>query len=331
LSIAIKLGISKPGSEVITGSDWQKLTASQLRQKIVSVNVYARINPRQKLEIVEILQNNGDIVGMTGDGVNDAPVLKQANIGIAMGVGGTDVAKEASEMVLVDNNFATLVNAIKIGRTIFSNIRKAVFFMISTNIGEATVLFFSLLLGLPLPLVAIQILWINLITDGAEGLSLIMEKPDLDIMRQKPRPAKEGILTRSIIIRSIIIAATMAIITLGLFFFYLKTGASLEKSRSIAFVTLSFLQIFNLFNVRSFKKSILQTAIFSNMYLWYAILASAILTVMTVAYPFFIKLFQTTILDWVDWLRIISFSLIIIAVVEIEKLIRKFTNRTINE
>ncbi len=331
LSIAQKLGITKEGGEVISGLDWEKTPLSQLQEKIKTVNVYARINPHQKLEIISLLQKNGEIVGMTGDGVNDAPVLKEANIGIAMGMGGTDVAKEASEMILVDNNFATLINAIKIGRTIFSNIRKAVFFMISTNIGEAMILFFSLLIGLPLPLIAVQILWINLITDGTEGISLTMEPPESGILKQKPRPAKEGILTQEIIIRVLIIAIVMATITLGLFFFYLKSGASLEKARSVAFVTMSILQIMNLFNSRSFKKSIFETKLFSNRYLWYAIILGLILTIATVSAPSLIRLFNTTLLGWVDWLRIISCSIVIILAVEIEKFIRRISNRSINE
>lgn len=331
LAVAIKLGMTSSDGEVITGLDWKEMSQTQLLEKIKTVNVYARINPHQKLEIINLLQKNGEIVGMTGDGVNDAPVLKEANIGIAMGIGGTDVAKEASEMILVDNNFATLVNAIKIGRTIFSNIRKAVFFMISTNIGEAMILFFSLLLGMPLPLIAVQILWINLITDGTEGISLTMEPPDKGILNQKPRSPREGILTHDIIIRSLIIAITMTLITLGLFFFYLKSGASLEKARSVAFVTMSILQVFNLFNCRSFKKSIFETKLFSNRFLWYAIILGLILTIATVNTPLLLRLFNTTLLGWVDWLRIISCSLVIILIIEIEKFIRRIFNKFINE
>ncbi|MCL5795848.1 MAG: HAD-IC family P-type ATPase [Patescibacteria group bacterium] len=331
LAIAVKLGIAKPNSEVITGYNWQKLSKEQLKKKIEVTNVYARISPWQKLEIIDFLQKNGEIVGMTGDGVNDAPVLKKANIGIAMGIGGTDVAREASEMILVDNNFATLVNAITIGRTIFSNIRKAVFFLISTNIGEAMTLLFSLLIGLPLPLIAVQILWTNVITDSYGGLSLTMESADNNVMRQAPRPINEGILTKNITLRSVIIATIMAIITLSLFFFYIKSGASLEKSRSIAFATMSFLQIMNLFNARSFKKSIFHNSFFTNKYLLLAVLTSVVLTVATVSWPIFTKLFQTVPLDSLDWFRVISFSVLIIVVVEIEKIIRKISNCSINE
>lgn len=326
-AIAIKVGIANNNSGVLSGDELRNMNGKQLSKIVSDISVFARVTPEMKLRIVEAYKNKNEIIGVTGDGINDAPVLKLADVGIAMGRGGTDVAREASDIVLLDDNFTSITNAVEEGRTIFQNIRRVIFFLISTNAAEALLLLATLALGLPLPLTAVQILWINLITDGASSFALAVEPKHEEIMNFKPRPVNEGILNKMIVTR---IATTATIMTLGTLLFYwmdIKNGASIEHARTVAFVTIAFFQILNLLNSRSFKSSIFSLEPFSNPYIIFFFLGMATLTILTAQSELFRNLFFTTSLSSGEWIRIIFVSTFILLAVEIEKLLMKWSNR----
>jgi Ca2+-transporting ATPase len=214
-AIALRLGIQNQNDNVMTGGELARLSTEELRARVGNIRAYARVAPEQKLTIVTALQEGGELVAMTGDGVNDAPALKRADIGIAMGVTGTDVAKEASAMILLDDNFATIVQAIREGRRIYDNIRRFVRYAVTTNSGEIWTMFLAPLCGLPMPLLPIQILWINLITDGLPGLALTAEPEEPDIMRRPPRPPQEGVFAHGLGLHVLWVGPLMAGLTLG--------------------------------------------------------------------------------------------------------------------
>lgn len=321
-AIADNLGIDGKNTAVITGEELSLMPIKEFRETVRNTSIFARVTPEGKLKIVESLQKNNQIVAVTGDGVNDAPILKQADIGISMGIGGTDVAREASDMVLLDNNFSTITNAIEEGRTIYQNIKRAIFFLISTNAGEILILMSAIVIGLPIPLSPIQILWINLITDGVSGFSLAMEPKHSEILKLKPRSPKEGILNKIISLRIAIVAVTMTIGTMILYYFEILNGASENHARTIAFVSMAFFQIFNILNSRSFKTSIFNTPLFSNVYITFSVISMIILTVLTAQLPFFQRLFDTVGLTFNEWIYVVMVSLSVIIVVEIEKFVR---------
>ena len=249
-AIAKELGILRNGDKSITGAELEKLSQKELEKNIMEYSVFARVSPEHKVRIVKAFQSTGAVVAMTGDGVNDAPALKNADIGIAMGKNGTDVAKNAADMILVDDNFVTIVGAVKQGRNIFDNIKKAIHFLIATNIGEIVTIFMGLLLGLKTPLLAIQLLWINLVTDSFPAIALGLEKPEKDIMNKKPRNAKKGIfadgLWSKIIVEGIMLGMlTLFAFSIGNYLFGLEVG------RTMAFVSLGMLELIHSFNIKS--------------------------------------------------------------------------------
>jgi Ca2+-transporting ATPase len=308
-AIAKELGI--PGTTV-TGSQMDSL---DLDAEIENIGVFARVDPKHKLKIVEALQKKGHIVAMTGDGVNDAPALKKADIGIAMGITGTDVAKESSQIVLTDDNFASIVNAVEEGRTIFANIRKFVEYLFSSNTAEVLVIFLALLMGLPLPLLAIQILWINLLTDGFPALALGFNRAEKNIMQQKPRK-KNNIITpwrwTYIIARGIL----LTIVTLALYEIYL--AQSLLYAQTVVFTTLVMLQLLNAFALRSETRSVFGMSPFSNKWLIGAFGISIALQLTALYSPLAIY-FRTVPLTLQDWGYIISAAVIILVFTEIVK------------
>ncbi|MBU4536186.1 MAG: calcium-transporting P-type ATPase, PMR1-type [Euryarchaeota archaeon] len=312
-AIARELGVIEDGGRVLTGPELEKLSESEFEDIVEEVKVYARVFPEQKVRIVEALQNKDNVVSMTGDGVNDAPALKKAPIGVSMGITGTDVAKESSDMVLQDDNFATIVHAVKEGRTIFDNIRRFVKFQISTNVGAILTIVSASVLNLPIPFNPIQILWINIIMDGPPAQSLGVEPAEKNIMLRKPD--KENILPRKNLIRIIIAGLVMAVGTLSLYIYQLSIGVSEIQARTVAFTVFVMFQIFNVFNCKS------KTG-FSNRFLIIAIAASFLLQLMVIYVPFLQDIFRTTALSMVDWVLIFVISSLILVS---EKIVEKFT------
>ncbi len=295
-AIAKDLGIQ---GKAVTGLELEKI--ANLDGVVEDISIYARVNPSHKLKIIEALKKRKHIVAMTGDGVNDAPALKKADIGIAMGITGTDVAKEASDMVLADDNFASLVGAVEEGRMIFDNIKKFVEYLLSSNTGEVLTILVGILLGLPLPLIALQILWINLVTDGLPALALGAEPPEIGIMNKKPRKIEEKIVNKRRGITILFIGIIMMIGTLAIFDLY-KPELNLIYAQTMAFTTLMMFQMFNVINMRSEEYSTFKLGIFSNKWLVGAIAIAVILQIIVVYVPFFNATFGTVPLKSVDWI-----------------------------
>ena len=314
--IARELGIAAD-ARAITGVELEKLTSDAITRTVADVSVYARVNPEHKLRIVEALQQTGAVVAMTGDGVNDAPALKKADIGVAMGITGTDVSKEAADMVLADDNFASIVAAVEEGRAIFANIRKFLRYLLSSNIGEVMTMFFGVVLAgrlgldisgevLVLPLLATQILWINLVTDGPPALALGLDPADDGVMDQPPRPIGEGVLTprmwRGIVFVGVIMAAgTLFVLDASLPGGFVEGSGTLSYAQTMAFTTLMLFQMFNVVNARSDELSAF-THLFTNGWMWAAILGSVALQVLVVYVPFLQNGFGTVPLSVRDWL-----------------------------
>ena len=291
--------------KVLTGAELDKLSDEEFENIVGEVSVYARVSPEHKLRIVKALKKKGEIVAMTGDGVNDAPALKQADIGVAMGITGTDVTREAADMVLADDNFATIVNAVEGGRSIYDNIRKFSFFLLRSNFDELLVIGSFALLGLELPLTAGMILWINLVTDGGPALALTMDPPEGDVMKRPPRDPKEGILHGRI--ASILATFITQFIGTGVVFYvsYYMLGRPIEEARAMAFVQATLQELVIVWNCRSEKHNAFKVGFRSNKFLLVAVLVSVILTVI-IPYTY---LFGTAPLDLIDWLVILPFSL----------------------
>lgn len=306
----------------ITGQDLERMSDEELIARVEAIKAYARVSPEHKLRIVRAWKAKGQIVAMTGDGVNDAPALKEANIGIAMGITGTDVAKGAADMVLADDNYATIVHAIEEGRAIFDNIRRFVHFLLSCNIGEIITMFVGTLLGWPLPLLPIQILWINLATDSLPALALGVEKAEPGIMLRPPRPTSENIITgrllRIMLFQGLIIGA----VTLAAFGIeYFLRGAGEERARVLAFSTSIFAQNVHAFNLRSSTISVFKLGLFSNRALVGAFVTVVLSELAIIYIPFFHPIFQTMPLKAVDWMLIAGLGLLPLIVMEIVKFV----------
>lgn len=308
-AIAAQVGISKTG-KVITGQEIDKLSDKELYKTAVNDRVFARVSPEHKYRIVGVLKNNKQVVAMTGDGVNDAPAVKTADIGIAMGITGTDVTKEAADMILADDNFATIVRAVYEGRAIYDNIRKFVRYLLGCNIGEILVMFLAALFAMPLPLLPIQILWVNLVTDGLPAMALGLEPPEPDVMQRKPRPKDEGIFARAlgfiIFGRGLYIGiVTLSVFVIGMVFTRLQGIDGLELPRTMAFTTLVFAQLFYVFECRSEKYSPFELGFFKNKFLIFAVLCSVIMHLCVIYLPIMQKVFKTVGLDLWQWIIIL--------------------------
>lgn len=316
-AIATELGILKRNDLSITGAELDRIPKSEFKNNIMKYSVFARVTPEHKVEIVKAFQGTGAVVAMTGDGVNDAPALKNADIGIAMGLNGTDVAKNAADMVLTDDNFVTIVEAVKYGRTIFNNIKKAIHFLIATNVGEIVTIFLGLLIGMRSPLLAIQLLWINLITDSLPAIALGLEKPEKNIMDEKPRNPKKSIFADGLWGRIIVEGSMIGILNL-LAFTIGKSFYNLEVGRTMAFVSLGLLELVHSFNIRT-DESIFKTGLFQNKYLIMAFLGGAFLQTIVVVVPQFAEIFKLTNLTLEQWLYTIGISVTPILLMEIQK------------
>ncbi len=310
-AIAERIGLLTPSaSEVMTGAEWEALTPLQQQERIKSVAVFARVAPGHKLSIVRALQENGEIVAMTGDGVNDAPAVKEAHIGVSMGVQGTDVTREASDMVLLDDNFGTIINAVREGRGIYDNIRKFIRYLLGCNVGEVLTMLIATLLGLPLPLVPMQILWMNLVTDGLPAIALGLDPTDRDLMLQKPRNPNEGVLARGLLRRILFSGTTISIAALLIFVFSLwYHPGDVARSRTLAFTTLVLAQLVFSFQCRFEHHSIFDMGVWGNPYLIVAVLLSAVSQVFIIYNPFMANMFQTTPLIGDDWILVGMFAI----------------------
>lgn len=320
-AIASEVGIFEENDLSMTGAELEKIDVNELERVVEKVRVYARVSPEHKLKIVTALKRRGHVVAMTGDGVNDAPALKKADIGVAMGVTGTDVAKETADMVLSDDNFATIVSAVEEGRTIYSNIKKAIYFLLASNIGELLTIFIAMVIGLPLPLTATQILWINLITDSFPALALAVEPPEEDVMRRPPRDPKAPFIGRGSILELLGCGLVMSCVTLLLYSTELggPFSGNYERAKVIAFMMLVLFQIFNATNYRSEYKSLFAMHPFSNKYFILATLISFALQLVVVYVPDLQPLFGTYSLTALDWVFIIAASSSIIVFHEAKK------------
>ncbi|MFN2290938.1 MAG: cation-translocating P-type ATPase [Anaerolineae bacterium] len=300
VAIGKEIDLVREGDRSLTGSELDRIPESQFESMVEKVAVYARVSPQHKVKIVDGLKSRGHVVAMTGDGVNDAPALKRASIGVAMGITGTDVSKETADMVLTDDNYASIVSAIEQGRVIYSNIRKFVYYLLSCNMAEIMILFVAMIAGWPLPLVAIQLLVLNLITDGAPALALGMEKGDPDIMDQKPRPVNEPIINREMVVG--IAVQTVAITTAVLIAFRIGLQAGETHARTMAFATLSISELLRAYTSRSERYSLWAIGVFSNKWMQWAVLLSLVILMAIIYVPFLDPIFETTFLTLEDWL-----------------------------
>ncbi|MBN1680898.1 MAG: cation-translocating P-type ATPase [Anaerolineae bacterium] len=305
-AIANEIGLLREGGRVIHGPELEQMPDEELNRIINDVDVFARVSPAHKVRIVEAFRANDHVVAMTGDGVNDAPALKRASIGVAMGITGTDVTKETADMVLTDDNYVSIVSAVEQGRVIYSNIRKFVYFLLSCNLAEITVIFLATLAGAPSPLTPIQLLWLNLLTDGAPALALGVEKGDPDIMDRAPRPVKEPIINRDMQIGMVIQTIIITAVTLAAF----VIGRSLESdswnlARTMAFITLSSSELVRAYTARSEYYSIFKIGVFANKFMQYAVAASIVLLLLVVYVPFLQDIFDTVPPTFEHWLYLL--------------------------
>lgn len=317
-AIASELGLVN-GRKTIIGKDLETLGDEELERQVRDIAVYARVSPVHKLRVVTAWQKNGHVVAMTGDGVNDAPALKKADIGVAMGIAGTEVTKEAGEMTLLDDNFASIVAAVEEGRTIFNNIQKYLMYLLSSNVGEILLMGMATLLGMPLPLTAVQILYVNLATDGLPALALSVDPPDADLMRRKPRNPRRGIFTRPVNALMLAGGIWSAIVNLSIFNWALNAGLALAEAMTMTFVSLVLIQLFKAYNFRSDRHSLFHRP-FANKWLNLAVLWEGFLLLLIVYLPFLHEPFGTYSLPLRDWLILIPAALTIVPVLELVKL-----------
>ncbi|MFQ9617183.1 MAG: cation-translocating P-type ATPase, partial [Clostridium butyricum] len=311
LAIAKSLNICNNEDQVMTGSEIEEIDDSELEKKVKKVRVFARVSPSHKLRIVRAFKRNGNIVAMTGDGVNDAPAIKEADIGIAMGISGTDVTKEASSMILMDDNFSTIVAAVEEGRIIYDNIRKFIRYLLSCNLGEVLTMFLATLFYLPNPLSPIQILLVNLATDGLPAIALGVDPAENDIMRQQPREKNESIFARGLVEKILVRGSLIGLCTLLSFMVGRYYGMDLDTCRTLALCTLVMSQLIHVFECRSERHSIFEIKLFTNPYLVGAVSISIILICMVLYIPFLQNVFHTVALSLSQWLIVAFFSGII--------------------
>lgn len=316
-AIAKDIGILGVKDMAITGSELDLIKQEELEKTIMNYSVFARVSPEHKVRIVKAFQSTGAVVAMTGDGVNDAPALKNADIGIAMGKNGTDVAKNAADMILTDDNFVTIVEAVKQGRNIFDNIRKAIHFLIATNIGEIVTIFIGLLLGIKSPLLAIQLLWINLITDSLPAIALGLEKADENIMNRKPIDSKKGLFADGLWSKIFIEGIMIGMLTIFAFSIGNKLYG-LEVGRTMAFISLGVLELVHSFNIRS-EESIFKVGIFSNKYLVGAFILGTLMQILVVVINPIAKIFKVVNLNMIQWFYTICISIVPLFVIEVQK------------
>ncbi|MDH3704479.1 MAG: HAD-IC family P-type ATPase, partial [Acidimicrobiia bacterium] len=316
-AIARELGILTEG-RVVTGRELEQMSDEELARDVADLEVYARVSPADKLRVVTALQDRDEVVAMTGDGVNDAPALKKSDIGVAMGITGTDVSRESAEMVLLDDDFTSIVAAVEEGRGIFGNIKKYLMYLISSNIGEILLMAAATVAGMPLPLSAVQILYVNLATDGLPALALAVDPPEPDLMLRQPRDPERGIFTRPVVTLMSIGGIWSGVVNVGLFAVARANDAELEEAMAYTFISLVLIQFFKAYNYRSDRRTILDRP-FANRWLNIAIVWELVLLVVIVYVPFFQDVFDTSAMDPMEWLVLIGVAGTVIPVLEIAK------------
>lgn len=319
-AIAKELGILNRGDMSIDGASLEKMTQTELEDNIMRYSVFARVSPEHKVRIVKAFKAKGKIVAMTGDGVNDSPALKNADIGIAMGKGGTDVAKNAADMILTDDNFVTIVEAVKEGRTIYDNIKKAVHFLIATNIGEIVTIFMGLVFGIKSPLLAIQLLWVNLVTDSLPAIAIGLEKPEKNIMNRLPRNPQKSLFADGLWSSIILEGIMMGMLTLFAFSMGNKLWG-LDVGRTMAFVAIGLIELVHSLNIKS-NESIFKSGIFENKYLVGAFVLGAFMQIVVVIVPGLAKIFSLSPLNSVQWIATILISVMPVVIMELQKMLR---------
>jgi Ca2+-transporting ATPase len=320
VAIAKELGLMSPGGRVVAGSELEQMDETDLAAMIDHVDAYVRVSPQHKVKIVDAFKARGHVVAMTGDGVNDAPALKRADIGVAMGIAGTDVAKETADMVLTDDNYTSIVSAIEEGRIIYSNIRKFVFYLLACNIGEILIIFLAMLARLPIPLRPIQLLWLNLITDGAPALALGLEKGESDIMKRPPRPTTEPVINRDMLTGIVVISLADTIAVLSTFILALyRFAGHVEAAQTVAFATLVCSELLRAFTSRSEYHSVFSIGVFSNRWMVLATTLSLALLLVVMYVPFLQSVFNTVPLNLSDWLTMAPFMVVASVAAEVTK------------
>jgi Ca2+-transporting ATPase len=322
-AIAGMLGISTEDSKVLTGKEIETMSDDELFNAVKDISVFARVAPQHKLRITRQLAGHGEIVAVTGDGVNDAPALKAAHIGIAMGRTGTDVAKEASDIVLADDNFASIFAAVEEGRVVYDNIRKVTLFLVSCGLGELIAILVTIVMGIPIPYIPAQILWLNLVTNGLQDIALAFEPAEKGILDRAPRKPKEGILSSLMIQRTFLMGTVLAAGTLFVFISDLNQGVPLERARTAALTTMVFFQFYQALNCRSETESIFSMSPMSNPFLFYAMIAAFFAQLAVLYVPAFQWIFRTVPLTMTEWLEIVLVTVTIIIAVEMDKWIRR--------
>jgi Ca2+-transporting ATPase len=327
-AIAEQIGLLRPQGAVVTGADLARMSDRELVETVADADVFARVSPAHKVRIVEALKARDEVVAMTGDGVNDAPALKRAHIGVAMGITGTDVSKETADMVLTDDNYVSIVNAVEQGRVIYANIRKFVYYLLSCNLAEIATIFIATLLGWPSPLTPIQLLWLNLLTDGAPALALGMEKGDPDVMLRPPRPSDEPIINREMRLGMLIQTLAITAVVLVAYWLGLREGEALHGvgsaeavrlARTMAFITLSSSELLRAYTARSETYSLLKMGVFGNRFMQYAVGASLLLLLAVVYLPFLGPIFDTTPISLWEWVEMIPLILVPAVAAEVTK------------
>ncbi len=321
-AIAEEIGLLQAGHKVMTGAEVDDLTDEEMKEIVKVTDVYARVSPEHKMRIVDALRANEEVVAMTGDGVNDAPAIKRADIGVAMGITGTDVAKGTADMVLTDDNYASIVSAVEQGRVIYSNIRKFVYYLLSCNAAEIMVIFLATLFGWPIPLTAIQLLWLNLVTDGAPALALGTEPGDPDIMDQPPRPTNEPIINKFMLVGIAVQTIAITAVTLGAF----ALGRFVDQehiafAETMAFATLSISELLRAYTARSEYYPLMRIGVFKNKVMNWAVLASLALIMVVIYVPFMQPIFNTAPLGWAQWVEILPLILVPSVAAEVTKMV----------
>jgi len=329
-AIGKMIGITRDTAEksaTLTGRELETMNDETLFEKVKDVSVYARVSPQHKLSIVQQVMKHGEVVAVTGDGVNDAPALKAAHIGVAMGKTGTDVAKEASDMVITDDNFASIFHAVEEGRVVFDNIRKVTLFLIPTGFAAILSILITMIFDLPIPYVAAQLLWINLVTNGLQDVALAFEPGEKDVLKRKPRDLKEGIMSRLMVERSILVGLIISAGVIFNFISALDDGLSLERARTIAVTTMVLFQFFQAWNSRSELQTIFRISPLSNPFLFYSMVAAFLAQLAVVYIPALQWIFKTEPLNGAEWMKIALVALSVVVAVEIDKAIRRHKKR----